>query len=150
VASEQEKILRQNEDEINDLQDQLKIFSKMNEEVAQLKVKNEEKEVAIKNSEQIISYLNKQLNELQFRPEKTANSPWFSTPNEGPNVSPKIPMSTLRPSPLQLGQSTDNRENNEPLDPKYFQPKSYGGLVRKEKSADKHMANNKPSSYFKK
>jgi len=52
VASEQEKILRQNEDEINDLQDQLKIFSKMNEEVAQLKVKNEEKEVAIKNSEQ--------------------------------------------------------------------------------------------------
>lgn len=52
MASEQEKILRQNEDEINDLQDQLKIFSKMNEEVAQLKVKNEEKEVAIKNSEQ--------------------------------------------------------------------------------------------------
>jgi len=150
VATEQEKFLRQNENDISELQEQLKNYTKINEEATELKIKNEEKEMAIKSKEQIITYLNKQLNELQLRPEKTANSPWFSTPNEGPNASPKIPMSTLRPSPLQLGQSTDNRENDEPLDPKYFQPKSYGGLVRKEKSTEKHVANHKPSSYFKK
>lgn len=61
----------------------------------------------------VISYLNKQLNDLQLRPEKTTgnNSPWFSTPNEARNgPAPGIPLSTLRPSPLQLGQThLDNR-----------------------------------------
>ena len=42
------------------------------------------------------------------------------------------------------------RENDEPLDPKYFQPKSYGGVVRKEKANEKHATNTKPSAYFKK
>merc|ERR1712071_367688 len=114
VATEQEKFLRQNENDIGDLQDQLKNHHQVNEEIIQLRTRNQEKEMAIKSNEQIISYLNKQLNELQLRPEKMANSPWFSTPNEGPNASPKIPMSTLRTSPLELGQSTDNRENDEP------------------------------------
>jgi hypothetical protein len=58
----------------------------------------------------VISYLNKQLNDLQLRSENTTRNPqWFSTPNDGNGVAPKIPMSTLRASPLQLGQTLENR-----------------------------------------
>lgn len=58
----------------------------------------------------VISYLNKQLNDLQLRSETTARNPqWFSTPNDGNGVGPKIPMSTLKSSPLQLGQTLENR-----------------------------------------
>lgn len=52
MASEQEKILRQNENDISELQHQLKNYEQINEEIAQLKIKNEEKETAIKSSEQ--------------------------------------------------------------------------------------------------
>ncbi|KAI9551898.1 hypothetical protein GHT06_022234 [Daphnia sinensis] len=151
VAREQEKILQQRDDEIARLRDELNGHSKLLDEVTELRSKNEEKESAIKNNEQIISYLNKQLNDLQLRSETTGRNPqWFSTPNDVNGGGPKIPMSSLRPSPLQLGQTLENRENDEPLDPKYFQPKSYGGLVRKEKSAERNPPNSKASAYFKK
>jgi len=66
------------------------------------------------NVKLVITYLNKQLNDLQLRPEKTVAStpPWFSTPNEangGGPKTPNVPMSTIRGSPLQIGQATDNR-----------------------------------------
>ncbi|XP_046445100.1 spindle assembly abnormal protein 6 homolog [Daphnia pulex] len=151
VATEQEKILQQRENEIARFRAELNKQAKINDEVAELRSKNEEKESTIKNNEQIISYLNKQLNDLQLRSDNTTRNPqWFSTPNDGNGVSPKIPMSTIRASPLQLGQTLENRENDEPLDPKYFQPKSYGGLVRKEKSTERNPPNSKPSAYFKK
>nr|CAH0111877.1 unnamed protein product [Daphnia galeata] len=151
VATEQEKILQQRENEITRFRAELNKQAKLIDEVAELKSKNEEKDTTIKNNEQIISYLNKQLNDLQLRSENTTRNPqWFSTPNDGNGVAPKIPMSTLRASPLQLGQTLENRENDEPLDPKYFQPKSYGGLVRKEKSTERNHPNSKPSAYFKK
>jgi hypothetical protein len=110
--------------------------TKIQEEFAQLKAKNEEKDVTIKSNEQsiflfllrlldsfyeiylffsVISYLNKQLNDLQLRPEKTMAStpPWFSTPNEGNGGAaartPNVPVSTLRGSPMQLGPTVENR-----------------------------------------
>lgn len=132
VATEQEKILQQRENEIASLRAELNNYSKLNSEVADLKNRNEEKELTIKSNEQsrfyfiltlykclmcityplfsVISYLNKQLNDLQLRSENTVkNPPWFSTPNEGNGIGPKIPMSTLRSSPLQLGQTLENR-----------------------------------------
>lgn len=46
-------------------------------------------------------------------------------------------------------QNTENRDD-EPLDAKYFQPKSSygGGIIRRDKSSDRAAA--KPSAYFKK
>ena len=52
VATEQEKFLRQNENDISELQEQLKNYTKINEEATELKIKNEEKEMAIKSKEQ--------------------------------------------------------------------------------------------------
>ncbi|EFX84362.1 hypothetical protein DAPPUDRAFT_238610 [Daphnia pulex] len=110
VATEQEKILQQRDNEIARFRAELNKQGKLNDEVAELRSKNEEKESTIKNNEQIISYLNKQLNDLQLRSDNTTRNPqWFSTPNDGNGVSPKIPMSTIRASPLQLGQTLENR-----------------------------------------
>lgn len=176
MASEQEKIIKQQGEDLAKLRSDLNNYSKLQDEISLFKSTIDEKERTIKSNEQIISYLNKQLNDLQLRPERTMagpNTPWFSTPNEANNgQAPNIPLSTLRPSPLHLGQTTldnrfysfsiiflrvylsynFNRENDEPLDPKYFQPKSYGGLVRKDStkaSGDKITPkSNKPSAYF--
>lgn len=133
VATEQEKVLQQRESEITRLRADLNNYSKLGEEISELKSKNEEKECTIKSNEQskqfpchfpdgkilitsyiliiVISYLNKQLNDLQLRSENTVrNSPqWFSTPNDANGIHPKIPMSTLKSTPLQLGQTLENR-----------------------------------------
>lgn len=52
MASEQEKLLQQRENEIANLRVELNDCSKLNSEVADLKSKNEEKELTIKSNEQ--------------------------------------------------------------------------------------------------
>lgn len=52
MATEQEKILQQRENEIAGLRAELNKCSKLNSEVADLKSKNEEKESTIKSNEQ--------------------------------------------------------------------------------------------------
>lgn len=52
IATEQEKILNQRERDLAALQGELNSFTKLNEELALLKTKNEEKEHTIKSNEQ--------------------------------------------------------------------------------------------------
>ncbi len=52
VATEQEKILQQRENEIARFRAELNKQAKINDEVAELRSKNEEKESTIKNNEQ--------------------------------------------------------------------------------------------------
>ena len=52
MATEQEKILQQRETEISNLRAELSNSSKLNQELADLKIKNEEKEITLKNNEQ--------------------------------------------------------------------------------------------------
>ena len=118
----------------------------------------------------VISYLNKQLNDVQINNHnrtglsgnrKDVTPPWYSTPHDG-HAGPHAAMSTLKPSPIPHTpaaaggaptpptiQITETRDD-EPLDAKYFQPKtSYNGIVRRDKSTDRGHSN-KPSAYFKK
>ena len=46
----------------------------------------------------VISYLNKQLNEVQISRPRKEHAPWFSTPNgvDATGNGPNIPMSTLK------------------------------------------------------
>lgn len=52
IAAEQEKVLKQREREIGLLQTELNSYTKVNEELAVLKAKNDEKEQTIKSNEQ--------------------------------------------------------------------------------------------------
>lgn len=52
VAREQEKVLQHRDDEIARLRDELNGHSKLQDEVVELRSKNEEKESAMKNNEQ--------------------------------------------------------------------------------------------------
>jgi Skp family chaperone for outer membrane proteins len=52
VATEQEKVLQQRESEIARFRGELNKQAKVNDEVAELRSKNEEKELTIKNNEQ--------------------------------------------------------------------------------------------------
>lgn len=52
MATEQEKILQQREEEIAKLKSDLGNYIQLHEEIAQLKIKNEEKDVAIRSNEQ--------------------------------------------------------------------------------------------------
>jgi hypothetical protein len=52
VATEQEKILQQRDNEIARFRAELNKQGKLNDEAAELRSKNEEKESAIKNNEQ--------------------------------------------------------------------------------------------------
>ena len=52
VATEQEKILQQRENEITRIRAELNKQAKLIDEVAELKSKNEEKDTTIKNNEQ--------------------------------------------------------------------------------------------------
>jgi hypothetical protein len=52
VATEQEKILQQREAELSRMRANIENFSKIQEELTQLKAKNEEKDVTIKSNEQ--------------------------------------------------------------------------------------------------
>ena len=54
MATEQEKILQQREAEISRMRANMENYSKTQEELTQLKAKNEEKDVTIKSNEQSI------------------------------------------------------------------------------------------------